>query len=406
MAVVSEMMKESIEQGSLIRQMFDLGIKLKQQYGEENVLDFSLGNPDLPPPPVVQEAMADLAKNLNRPASLGYMQNAGFAWALEALAEELSKEQGVGLSRFDVMLSCGAAGAMNAFFHSVLERDDEVLAFTPYFGEYKFYVRNHGGILKTVPTREDFMPDFDALEKSITPKTRALIINSPNNPTGVIYSEGVLKKLVAILESASKKNGRPVYLVSDEPYRYLAYDNCQVPSVLPLYTYAVVISSFSKKYGIAGERIGYLAVSPEIEDKELRMGACIMSNRILGFVNPPVVGQYLMKAALGSSTENALSVYAKRREIFCDILDDAGIEYQKPMGAFYIFPKAPDGDDELFIKCLQEEKILGVSGKGFGLAGYIRLCYAVEERVIEKSREGFKRAADKARSVKQDRKNV
>lgn len=400
MSVVAQMMKESIEQGSLIRQMFDLGLKLKQKYGAENVMDFSLGNPDLPPPPVVQQAMADLAKNLNRPASLGYMQNAGYAWALDALAEELTKEQNVPLTRAELMLSCGAAGAMNVFFHSVLEPEDEVLAFTPFFGEYKFYVRNHGGIFKTVPTHEDFMPDFSALEKAITPKTRALIINSPNNPTGVIYSEEVIKKLAAILERASQTNKRPVYLISDEPYRYLAYEKSVVPAVLPLYKYAVVISSFSKKFGIAGERIGYLAVSPQIENKELLLGACIMSNRILGFVNPPVVGQYLMKAALGSSTEYALNIYAKRREVFCDILDKAGIEYQKPMGAFYIFPKAPYGDDDLLIKCLQEEKILGVSGKGFGLAGYIRLCYAVEDSVIEKSREGFKRAVEKMHSLK------
>lgn len=400
MAVVAQMMKESIEQGSLIRQMFDLGLKLKQKYGAENVLDFSLGNPDLPPPPVVQEAMADLAKNLNRPGSLGYMQNAGFAWALDALAEELTKEQNVPLTRAELMLSCGAAGAMNVFFHSVLEPEDEVLAFTPFFGEYKFYVRNHGGVFKTVPTHEDFLPDYEALEKAITPKTRALIINSPNNPTGVIYSGEVIKKLVAILEKASQKNKRPVYLISDEPYRYLAYENSVVPAVLPLYKYAVVISSFSKKFGIAGERIGYLAVSPQLEDKELLLAACIMSNRILGFVNPPVVGQYLMKAALGSSTEYALNIYAKRREVFCDILDKAGIEYQKPMGAFYIFPKAPYGDDDLLIKCLQEEKILGVSGKGFGLAGYIRLCYAVEDSVIEKSRDGFKRAVEKMHSLK------
>lgn len=399
MSVIAAMMKENIEQGSLIRQMFDLGIKLKQQYGEENVLDFSLGNPDLPPPLVVQRAMADLAKNLNRPASLGYMQNAGFAWALEALADELSVEQGIRLGKGDVMLSCGAAGAMNAFFHSVLEPGDEVLTFAPFFGEYKFYVKNHGGTLKTVPTDEAFMPDFAALEKAVTPKTRALIINSPNNPTGIVYPLEVLQKLVAVLQEASRKNNRPVYLVSDEPYRYLAYEGCVVPAVLPLYKYAVVISSFSKKFGIAGERVGYLALSPEIEDKELLMSACILSNRVLGFVNPPVVGQYLMKAALGSSTQEALDIYAKRRELFCDILDNAGLEYQKPMGAFYIFPKAPHGDDGLLIKCLQEEKILGVSGKGFGLAGYIRLCYAVEDKVIAKSRDGFKRAADKANSL-------
>lgn len=399
MSVIASMMKENIEQGSLIRQMFDLGIKLKQQYGAENVLDFSLGNPDLPPPPVVREAMADLARSLNRPGSLGYMQNAGFSWALEALAEELSKEQQIELTKSDVMLSCGAAGAMNAFFHSVLEPQDEVLAFAPFFGEYKFYTQNHGGAFKTVPTKENFLPDFEAFEKALTPKTRAVIVNSPNNPTGIVYPEDTIKKLAEILAKASEKFGRPIYLVSDEPYRYLAYDGCTVPAVLPLYKYAVVISSFSKKFGIAGERIGYLAVSPDIEDKELLMSACIMSNRVLGYVNPPVVGQYLMKAALGTSVQEALDIYAKRRQIFCEILDNAGLEYQKPMGAFYIFPKAPGADDNVLIKCLQEEKILGVSGKGFGLAGYIRLCYAVEDTVIAKSRDGFKRAVDKAKSL-------
>lgn len=397
MSVVSKKMQANIEQGSMIRQMFELGIQLKKQYGADAVMDFSLGNPDLSPPLAVQQAMFDLAGQLNKPASLGYMPNAGFAWALEALAEELTKEQNVVLTKNDVMLSCGAAGAMNAFFHAVLDPQDEVLAIAPFFGEYRFYTENHQGVFKTVLADvETFLPDFVALEKAITEKTRVLIINSPNNPTGVVYSEEVIKKIVEILEKAGKKFGHSIFLVSDEPYRYLTYDNTQVPSVLANYRYAVLISSFSKKFGIAGERIGYLAVSPQIEEKELLMNACIMSNRILGFVNPPVVGQYLMKAALGISTKEALEIYAKRREIFCDILEKAGLEFQKPMGAFYIFPKAPGGDDKLFIHCLQEEKILGVSGAGFGLAGYIRLCYAVEEKVIEKSRDGFKRAVEKA----------
>ncbi len=400
MSVVSKKMQTNVEQGSMIRQMFELGIQLKKQYGVDAVMDFSLGNPDLPPPPVVQKAMLDLAGELNKPASLGYMPNGGFTWALEALAEELSKEQGLVLTKDDVMLSCGAAGAINAFFHSVLDPQDEVLAIAPFFGEYRFYTENHQGIFKTVLANvETFLPDFVTLEKAITEKTRVLIINSPNNPTGVVYPEEVIKKIITLLEIASKKFGRPIYLVSDEPYRYLSYDNVTVPSVLAHYKYAVVVSSFSKKFGIAGERIGYLILSPEIEDKKLLMNACIMSNRILGFVNPPVVGQYLMKAALGTSTQYALDIYAKRREIFCNILRNAGLSFQKPMGAFYIFPKAPHGDDKSFIKCLQEEKILGVSGQGFGLAGYIRLCYAVEEKVIEKSREGFKRAVEKANNL-------
>ena len=399
MSVVSKKMQANIEQGSMIRQMFELGIQLKKQYGVDAVMDFSLGNPDLPPPLVVQKAMFTLAEQLNKPASLGYMPNAGFAWALEALADELSQEQNITLTKNEVMLSCGAAGAINSFFHAVLNPQDEVLAIAPFFGEYRFYTENHQGIFKTILANvETFLPDFEALENAITEKTRVLIINSPNNPTGVVYSEEVIKKIVSILENACKKYNHPIFLVSDEPYRYLTYDHTTVPSVLTEYRYAVVVSSFSKKFGIAGERIDYLILSPKMEDKELLMNACIMSNRILGFVNPPVVGQYLMKAALGTSTKEAVEIYTKRREIFCDILEKAGLEFQKPMGAFYIFPKAPKGDEKTFIKCLQEEKILGVSGVGFGLAGYIRLCYAVDEKVIEKSRDCFKRAVEKALS--------
>ena len=393
MSVVSAEMAQNIKRGSLIRQMFELGIAMKQEFGADAVMDFSLGNPDLPPPLVVQDAMRDLSQNLNRPASLGYMPNAGYAWALEALAKELTTEQGITLSKADVMLSCGAAGAINSFFHSVLEPQDEVIGIAPFFGEYSFYVTNHNGVFKSVMCDlNTFGPDFENIEKAINAKTRALIINSPNNPTGKIYSEAELLGIVAILEKASEKYGRPIYLLSDEPYRFLAYDNAQVPPVLPLYKYAVIVSSFSKKYGIAGERIGYLAVSPKLEDKETLIMATSMSNRILGFVNPPVVGQYLMMAALGTSTENALNIYTKRRNIFVEILQEAGLEFQIPQGAFYIFPKAPHGDDENFIKALREEKILGVSGRGFGCEGYIRLCYAVEDAVIAKSRDGFKRA--------------
>ena len=393
MSVVSAEMAQNIKRGSLIRQMFELGISMKQEFGADAVMDFSLGNPDLPPPLVVQEAMRELSGNLNRSGSLGYMPNAGYAWALEALAEELTKEQNVSLTKNEVMLSCGAAGAINAFLHSVLEPQDEVLAIAPFFGEYKFYTENHNGVFKSVMCDlENFGPDLVAIEKAINAKTRVLIINSPNNPTGKVYSEEELRGIVAILTNASEKYGRPVYLLCDEPYRFLTYDNLVVPPVLPLYKYAVIVSSFSKKYGIAGERIGYLAVSPELEDRKTLLMATTMSNRVLGFVNPPVVGQYLMKAALGSSTQAALDIYTKRRNIFVEILREAGLDFQIPQGAFYIFPKAPNGDDAEFIKALREEKILGVSGQGFGCKGYIRLCYAVEDSVITKSRDGFKRA--------------
>lgn len=393
MSVVSVEMAKNIERGSLIRQMFELGITMKQEFGVDAVMDFSLGNPDLPPPIVVQEAMRELSGNLNKPGSLGYMPNAGYAWAIEALAEELSKEQNISLTKEDVILSCGAAGAINAFLHSVLEPQDEVIALAPFFGEYRFYAENHNGIFKSVMCDlDDFGPNFEAIESAINEKTRVLIINSPNNPTGKIYSEAELQGIVTILKNASEKYGRPVYLLSDEPYRFLAYDNLVVPAVLPLYKYAVIVGSFSKKYSIAGERIGYLAISPELEDKKTLIMATSMSNRVLGFVNPPVVGQFLMKAALGSSTQEAVDIYTKRRDIFVEILKEAGLDFQIPQGAFYIFPEAPYGDDEGFVRALRAEKILGVSGQGFGCKGYIRLCYAVEDHVIAKSREGFKRA--------------
>ncbi len=393
MSVVSAQMAQNIEKGSMIRQMFELGIALKKEFGADAVMDFSLGNPDLPPPPIVGEAMRELSENLNKPASLGYMPNGGYAWAIEALAEELSKEQKITLTKSEVMLSCGAAGAINAFFHSVLEPQDEVIAIAPFFGEYSFYTTNHNGVFKVVMCDlENFGPDLVAIENAINEKTRVLIINSPNNPTGKVYNKEEVQSIVEILKKASEKYGRPIYLLADEPYRFLAYDNMEVPAILPMYKYAVVVSSFSKKYGIAGERIGFMAISPELEDKESLMTAATMSNRVLGFVNPPVVGQYLMKAALGTSTDAALETYTKRRQLFTEILSEAGLDFQTPQGAFYIFPKAPNGDDLGFVEALREEKILGVPGRGFGCPGYIRLCYAVEDRVIEQSREGFKRA--------------
>ncbi len=397
MSVVSKKMAEYVENGSMIRRMFELGNQLKAKYGAERVCDFSLGNPDLAPPKSVQTAMLDLAGNLDRPASLGYMSNGGFPWALDKLAAWLSDQQKTALTRADVMLSVGAAGAMNAFFHSVLEPGDEVLGIAPYFVEYGFYTANHGGVFKAVNCRpDDFGLDLDAIAAALTPRTRAVIINSPNNPTGMIYPEKDIRALCALLADASERFGRPVYLVSDEPYRFLAYDGAEVPAVLPLYKYAVLISSFSKNYGLAGERIGYVALSPSVEDKELLMNALTLSNRTLGFVNPPVVGQYLMAGALGTDTAPALEIYARRRNMLADILAEAGFSFVMPSGTFYFFPKAPGGNDALLVDCLTEELVLAVPGRGFGYPGHIRISFAVEDAVIERSREGFKRGYAKA----------
>ena len=385
--------KVNLSQGSMIRRMFEAGIALRAQYGDDAVCDFSLGNPDLAPPPQAASAMQKLHDRLSTPGILGYMPNAGFAWAREKVAAWLSHEQGFALEAKHVVLGCGAAGVINAFFHAVLEPGDEVLVFAPFFGEYRFYSGNHGGVLKTMPCRrEDFGPDFGALEQALSPRSRVLIINSPNNPSGAVYSEEDIRQIAAILEDACRKYGRTIYLVSDEPYRFLTYDGVTVPSVLPLYRNSVVTSSFAKNFGLAGERVGYIAVNPGIEDAQDLVDGIIFANRVLGFVNPPVVGQYLMEECLEASTDAAVAIYTKRRNRLAAILGEAGYEFTPPRGTFYFFPQAPGGDDKAFVDKLAKHLVLAVPGSGFGLPGYFRLSFAVEDGVIERSAEGFRKA--------------
>jgi len=392
MSLITKQMKEAMAGGSWIRRMFEAGIQMKQEFGEDAVCDFSLGNPDLPPPPAVAEGLRKLAARAGEPFSLGYMPNAGFPWAREMLARHLSVEQGIALSADDVVLSCGAAGAINALFHSVLEPGDLVLSFRPYFVEYGAYARNHGGGFDTVPSKPNtFALDLDALASAITPRTRALILNSPNNPTGVIYSLEELTKLAALLEKKSAENGRPIFLVADEPYRFLAFDGAQVPSLLPLYEHAVVVSSFSKNLSIPGERLGYLALSPRMRGREELVAALTLSNRVLGYVNPPVVGQHLMAEALNSTVD--VSVYARRRDMMAEVLTKAGYEFHMPRGAFYFFPKSPISDDVAFVsQNLLKQRILAVPGSGFGGPGHFRLAFCVQEEVISRSLDGFKKA--------------
>ncbi|HBW14786.1 MAG TPA: pyridoxal phosphate-dependent aminotransferase [Desulfovibrio sp.] len=391
MSLLSQQISGYMERASWIRKMFEAGIILKQQYGEDAVCDFSLGNPDLPAPAAVGDGLRAMADRAGEPFAFGYMPNGGYAWARQKLATHLSAEQGVSLTGDDVVLTCGAAGGLNAFFRAVLDEGDEVLSMAPYFVEYGFYVENHGGVFRTVKTLPDtFGLDLDAIELAMTPRTRAVIINSPNNPTGAVYSRAELEGLADILARASARNGRPVFLIADEPYRFLAFDGAEVPSVLPLYDHSLVVSSFSKNLSLAGERLGYIALSPRMENRGKLAAGLLLTNRILGFVNPPVVGQHIMAAALGAQVD--ASIYARRRDVMADVLTEAGYDFQMPRGAFYFFPKAPGGDDVTFVSRLMEERILAVPGSGFGGPGHFRLTFCVDETIIRRAAEGFRRA--------------
>lgn len=393
MNVLSESVSGYLNNASWIRRMFEAGAKLKAEYGNDKVQDFSLGNPDLPAPKEVREGLSQFLEHAHEPFAFGYMNNAGFPWLREKLAAYLSEEQGLALSQEDVLLSCGAAGALNAFLRAVIDPGDEMLCFAPYFVEYGFYVGNFGGKLKAVQTNTDtFEPDLQALKDAIGPKTKVVLINSPNNPTGVVYSLDLLTKLCQLLAEQSQAIGHPIWLVSDEPYRFLAYDGAVVPSVLPLYPYSICVSSFSKNLSLPGERIGYAALSPDLPEKAQVMAALTLTNRILGYVNPPVIGQQIMGHALGSHVDKR--IYEQRRKAMAEVLSNAGYEYLMPKGAFYFFPKAPGGDDVAFVNRLVKELVLAVPGSGFGQPGFFRLAFCVDESVIRAAEPGFKRARE------------
>lgn len=391
MSILADSVAGYLQNASWIRRMFEAGGQLKARYGADKVYDFSIGNPDLPAPPAVGEGLRAFAEHAGEPFAFGYMPNSGFPWAREKLAAHLSKEQGVNIGAGEVLLSCGAAGGFNAFLRAVLNPGEEVLTFAPYFVEYGFYVANHGGTFRAIMSNPDtFEPDLAALENAISAKTRVVLYNSPHNPTGVIYSRETVEALAALLERKSREFGKPIWLVADEPYRFLAYDGAEVPSVLGIYPYGVVVSSFSKNMSLPGERVGYVVVSPMLAEKEELMAALTLTNRILGFVNPPVIGQHIMVAALGSQVD--LGVYAARRKAMAEVLDAGGYEYLMPRGAFYFFPKAPGGDDVRFVNELLKERVLAVPGSGFGCPGYFRLAFCVDESVIRNAAEGFAKA--------------
>ncbi len=392
---IAEKMINFMERASWIRKMFEEGARLKQEHGADKVCDFSLGNPDLAPPETFQEALEQAASDRS-PAIHGYMPNAGFPEVRNRIADQVKKDHAVDISADDIIMTCGAAGGLNIIFKAILNPGDEVITPSPYFVEYGFYVDNHGGRLVTIPVTEDFSLDIGAIERAINPATKALLINSPNNPTGVIYSDEQLDEVAALLERKGQELGTTIYLVSDEPYRRLAFSGASVPPILSKYRQSIATTSFSKDLSIPGERIGYVAVHPEIAGKAPLLGALILANRILGFVNAPALMQRVVAQVAGESVD--VSIYERRRDLFASILKEAGYDFVMPEGAFYFFPKSPLEDDTKFVRLLQEELILAVPGSGFGCPGHFRIAFCVDDAVIERAREGFKRAFQAAKS--------
>lgn len=386
---ISTKMTDFASRSSWIRKMFEEGGKLKAEFGAENVFDFSLGNPDLPPPPAFAESLQKIVAE-DGPGSHGYMPNGGYPFVREAVAAQISKEQEVTVTGEEILMTCGAAGGLNVVLKSILNPGEEVIILAPFFVEYNFYIDNQGGVGKIVNTTEDFNLDLAAIEAAVSAKTKALIINSPNNPTGQIYPAADLAALGALLSRCEEKFGSSIFLLSDEPYRKIIFEEYQVPSIFKAYQNSVVVSSSSKDLSLPGERIGYIAIHPAISDKQALQSAMVLANRILGFVNAPALMQRVVATLQGVTVDT--DIYTRRREVFCKILADAGLEFTPPKGAFYIFPKSPLEDDAAFIAHLQKYKILAVPGRGFGMPGYFRLAFCVEDGVIARSASAFKEA--------------
>jgi aspartate aminotransferase len=370
--------------------MFVEGQKLKEELGPENVFDFTLGNPSAPPPPAFKERLVAVAvastSTLHR-----YMPNAGDPAMRRALAAFLTQTHGVPFTEEQVVMTCGAAGALNVILKALLDPGDEVIILAPYFVEYVFYVDNHGGQTVVVDTRDDFSLDVAAIGAAITPRTKALIINSPNNPTGAVYPEDALAELGECLTQRSAEWGTTIYLLSDEPYRHIVYGDEPCPSVFQFYPQSILANSYSKELSIPGERLGYVAVGPEIEPLAELLEALSFCNRTLGFVNAPALMQAVVKDLQGVTVD--LTPYRRNRDLLYGGLVDVGFEVVRPEGAFYLFPKTPIPDDVAFVNALREEHILVVPGVGFGRSGHIRLVYCVEEDVIRRALPGFARVA-------------
>ncbi len=383
---IAKRIETAIQGSSWIRKMFEAGDSLKAIHGADKVFDFSLGNPNVEPPESFRKALRETV-DASGGKDHGYPPNTGLPHVRESVAGYLSDEQQVALSGGDVIMTCGAAGALNVILKSILDPEDEVIAPAPYFVEYNAYAANHGGVLKAVPTHPDFSLDVAAISAAITEKTKAVLINSPNNPTGQVYTAGELQQLGALLKEKGGELNRTIYLISDEPYRKIIYDGIEVPSLFAAYDETILATSYSKDLSIPGERIGFLAVNPAATYREDLLNAMALANRILGFVNAPAFMQRVIAALQGSQVD--VSEYARKRDLICDGLADCGYEFTRPAGAFYLFPRSPIPDDVAFVAALQEKLILVVPGSGFGGPGYFRIAFCVDDDTIKNAMPGF-----------------
>jgi aspartate aminotransferase len=387
---IARTVAEQLERASWIRRMFEIGLQLRKERGPENVFDYSLGNPEVEPPDAVLAALSRVVSE-KRPHSHSYMPNAGFPEVRAGIASRLAARTGVPFAGEDIVMTNGAAGAINVVLKSLLDPGDEVILLSPYFPEYRFYVENHGGRVVTVETDDCFQPDAGRIAAAITSRTKALILNSPNNPTGAVYSADVLRELDAVIRE-------PVVVISDEPYRSLVYDHREVPETVNLVKRAVLAWSWSKAMAISGERIGYLAIPPDLPEAAALRNACTFANRILGYINAPAIWQLVVAQVPEAAIDAGL--YQAKRDLLCDALNSMGYDAPRPQGSFYVFPKTPLADDIAFIRLLQDEGILAVPGSGFGRSGYMRLSLTISQSDLERSLPGFERAIGKANCLR------
>ena len=388
---ISRKLKKQMSEGGWIRKMFEEGIALKKKFGEENVFDFSLGNPIIEPP---QAFHRELHKWIDKPVAgiHRYMPNAGYPETRAAVAKYLASQTGLPFLASDVVMTCGAAGGLNVALKTIVEAGDEVIIFTPYFVEYIYYIDNVQGVAVTVPTDENFLPNLAALEKSITGKTKAVIVNSPNNPTGVVYGEAVFEGIGNVLKKKESEFGTDIYLISDDIYRRLVYDGLTCPYVFKYHSHSILVTSYSKDLALPGERIGYIAVNPGCDGRDELVSGMVFCNRTLGFVNAPALMQNVVRDLQEASVD--IRQYEVKRDMLYNALTEMGYSIVKPSGAFYMFPESPLDDDLAFVRELQKHNVLVVPGTGFGAHGYFRISYCVDDRVIEGALPRFKKAAE------------